>query len=76
MQTWQNFLLNIPQRLQPSEGIERIHDNVWLIDLEIGLRSLSTLIEQSALRNIHIRLLFLEESPDWRVFPPIAKKTE
>ena len=73
--SWQNFLLNIPQTLRHSKKIEAIHDNVWLINLESELPVLSTLIQLCSARSIHIRLLFLAEFPDWIKYPPAATET-
>ena len=73
-ETWHNFVLNIPQKLRQSKNIEAIHDNVWLINLENELPALSALIQKTAERKIHIRLLFLAEAPDWIKYPPAAEE--
>jgi hypothetical protein len=71
--SWENFLANKPRIFQQPKGIETIHENVWQIDLEIGLPVLSELIRWCQAYNTRARVLFLEESPAWLKLPPDAK---
>jgi hypothetical protein len=67
---WQEFLTNIQYQLKPVEGIQRIHDNVWLIPLANGMPFLTKLFEWATSMGIPLRILFLESEPAWIKYPP------
>jgi hypothetical protein len=71
--SWKNFLTNLQQNIPPAGKTERIAENVWLIHLESELPVLSTLIDTLRSYTIPIRLLFLEDAPDWIKYPPDAE---
>jgi len=73
-QTWNSFLESLPQIETPIPGVERPTENLWQIDLQNGLLGLSKIIAESANHQIPIRLLFLDDAPDWILFPPPAEK--
>jgi len=70
---WQDFLGNVQRISFPPAGMQKIHENVWLIPLSNGLPFVTKLIDWGASFGVSIRILFLEEAPDWIKYPPDAE---
>jgi hypothetical protein len=73
---WTDFLGNVKMYSTPPEGTQKIHENVWLIPLSSGLPFLSQLIDWGGSSGVSIRILFLEEAPNWIKYPPDAKPAD
>jgi hypothetical protein len=71
---WGNFMDNVPNKGPLSQGNELIHNNVWLIPLSTGLPFLGKLTGLATVWKIPLRVLFLEEKPDWILYPPDSAK--
>jgi hypothetical protein len=71
---WSDFLVNIQNVPRRPEGIETIHDNIWLLQLSNGLPFLAELIRWGGAYQIAIRILFLAEVPNWLQYPSPAEK--
>jgi hypothetical protein len=72
---WSKFLSDIQKNIQPCAEIQKIHENVWLIPLGIGIPFLGQLIEWAGSYQIPLRILFLDAEPDWIKYPPDSPKT-
>jgi hypothetical protein len=66
---WQFFVANTQKLDPPPAGTQKIHENIWLIPLSIGLPFLTELIECSRGQSVTLRILFLAESPEWITYP-------
>src|SRR4051812_22598280 len=66
------FLANVETHLKPTAGIERFHENVWQIPLDSGMQFLTGLFHWAEAGKIQMRVLFVEEPPEWIGVPPIA----
>lgn len=66
---WGEFLFNIRSHARPSLGIQKIHENVWLIPLEDELMFLNGLIQYADGSRIPLRILFLDAEPEWIKHP-------
>ena len=73
---WQEFLANIQNHIPPSVKVLRIHENVWQIPLNTEMRTLTQLFDWSHNAGIRLRILFLDEEPDWIEYPPVEKPKE
>ena len=73
---WKQFLGNTLQGLLRNGNIERIHENVWLMQLETELLPLLEILQWCKEASMPVRVLFLEESPVWLKFPPDAKPND
>src|SRR5260221_6106149 len=71
---WLDFLASLNRTSPPIEGSMHFHDNVWLLPLENGLSFLCKMIEWAGQFSVSIRILFLDELPDWTKYPPAAKE--
>ncbi len=72
--TWQSFLTNVRNIQAPHEKTTTIHDNVWLIPLSTEMTFLTTLFGLANDWNIPLRILFLNDEPDWIRYPKPASK--
>jgi len=72
---WQGFLGNAKNIPKPPEGMQKIHDNVWLMPLATGLPFLGQLIQWADSYRVAIRILFVDEAPNWLQYPPPADHT-
>ncbi len=73
--TWRSFLASIQKNVKQIEGIDCFHENVWQIPLDNGLPFLVELLRWAGGIGIQIRVLFLEEAPDWIKYPPDVQGT-
>jgi hypothetical protein len=73
--SWRLFVDNIRRIEAPPAGMQTIHENIWLIPLANGLPFLADLIRWSTDCHMTLRILFLEEVPNWLIYPPDAEKT-
>jgi hypothetical protein len=58
-----------------SRKTERITENIWLIPIDSELLVLAALVQALKDFDVPMRVLFLEEAPDWIKYPPDAKST-
>jgi hypothetical protein len=72
---WQFFVRKARELESPLEGMQKIHENVWLLPLATGLPFLTKLIEWAGSYEVSIRILFLAEAPNWIKYPPDTKPT-
>jgi hypothetical protein len=72
---WQFFVGKVRELESLTEGMQKIHENVWLIPLATGLPFLTKLIEWAGSFGVSIRILFLAEAPIWIKYPPDTKST-
>ncbi len=66
---WAEFLHDTRSHARPSEGIQKFHENVWLISLEDELMFLTGLIQSADGSRITLRILFLDAEPEWIKHP-------
>ena len=76
MKAWQEFLLNVRSFEMPEQKIQKIHDNIWLIPLETDLLFFAKLSEFAAVKEVPLRILFLQEAPQWLRFPSTESKAD
>jgi len=72
---WQEFAASVEHNAQSSADTKTIHDNVWLIPLATNMRFLGQLLEWGRMSGIVLRILFVDEEPDWVVYPKPAEET-
>ena len=73
---WQEFLTTLQNNARTIGETITIHDNVWLIPLDTGMRFLSALVASVGNNDkVLLRILFLDEEPDWIQYPPDAKSS-
>jgi hypothetical protein len=70
---WLDFLGNVQRTADSPSGTQKIHENVWLLPLATGLPFLGKLVDWSGSFEVSIRILFLEEVPNWIEYPPTKK---
>ncbi|HZL79341.1 MAG TPA: hypothetical protein VFC17_10860 [Candidatus Limnocylindrales bacterium] len=71
LEKWKDFLGCVPQFARPNKETKMIHENVWLIPLDSGMRFLAQLFDLANGKNIPLRILFLDEEPDWLQYPKL-----
>src|ERR1700733_2741311 len=71
-QTLDDILGNAKKRAMPSQAIQSLEQNVWLIPLHTDILFLSHLLAEASNANIPLHILFLHERPDWIKQPPAA----
>ena len=71
LEKWKDFLGCVPQFARPNKETKMIHENVWLIPLASGMRFLAQLFDLANGKNIPLRILFLDEEPDWLQYPKL-----
>jgi hypothetical protein len=72
---WKEFLGNYRSHIRPTEDIQMIHENVWLIPLDTGMPFVGRLLDWTNMAGIPLRILFLDEEPDWIQYPkPVETK--
>jgi hypothetical protein len=74
--TWSAFLNKAPNSSSPAKGIEVIHNNIWQLNLETGMRTLCEIYILADNLGIPMRVLFLEEAPAWLKYPEHAPKPD
>lgn len=62
---WRPFLDNVGPRLERIAGIERLAENVWLLDLTVSMEALGLLIYQAHTLEIDYRTIPFAEAPRW-----------
>jgi hypothetical protein len=75
-QNWQDFLATLNRYGWPLEHTKRIHDNTWLIPLDREMHFLGRLLDNGRSGKTLLRILFLDEEPDWIEYPPPTKHQE
>jgi hypothetical protein len=73
---WQEFLGTATLPFPTTEHSARIHENIWLIPLHSEMPFLSALFLRAHEKGIPLRVLFLDEPPDWIKYPPDAQKSD
>jgi hypothetical protein len=66
---WKEFLHNLRQRGPQPKETQTIHENVWLIPLQTELPYLMNLFDHAKDYSIRLRILFLDDAPDWIMYP-------
>jgi len=66
---WDDFLSSVLPKLPTNGKTQKIHDNIWLIPLDTEMRFLCVLFEWANNFQIPLRILFLDEPPDWIKYP-------
>ena len=63
--SWSPFLSNVHEKTQQIEGIARLGENVWLLDLTTSVEALGVLIYQSHILEIRYAIIPFDEKPQW-----------
>jgi hypothetical protein len=69
--TMKDFLLTLQKQVQPVSTIQKIGESSWQIPADTGLPFLADLLRWKGV-GVSLRILFLEEEPEWIVYPPSA----
>ncbi len=64
-QNWQAFIGYVSNKLQPLAGVERLSENVWLVNMRIDPLPLGLLVAGAHEHGIECRLLSLDDEPQW-----------
>jgi hypothetical protein len=70
---WQRFSNSLSEAEKTYAPKEKLHDNVWLIDLRTSLPLLGDIIARAKAEGIAMRLIFCNEEPVWIAWPEIRK---
>ena len=62
---WSTFLNGAHDKLRTAEGVVRLAENVWLLDLTISATSFGSLIYQADLCRVEYGILPFVEAPQW-----------
>ena len=71
---WADFLGSEERSLVKSEGVTKIHDNIWLIPLETRMNFLLHIMKSTTDWRIPLRILFLNAEPNWLQYPVNSDK--
>lgn len=63
--SWQQFLKTSKEISAQAKTIQQLHCNIWQCDLKTELIALCKIILAADTLGVPMRVLFLEESPDW-----------
>jgi hypothetical protein len=71
-QAWQTFLAGIdrqtsqtPDPIGKQQGVERLAENVWLVNFQQNPEALARVIETSAKMKFAYKILQLDAAPQW-----------
>jgi hypothetical protein len=62
---WRGLLLDLESRSKGLEGLDRLAENVWLLDASSALSFLGALIHGAEDIPTNYRALFLDAAPNW-----------
>ena len=62
---WAEFLRDTNARVKPVEGVLRLSENVWLLNLTISAGELGWLIALAEQRGLSYSILPFERAPEW-----------
>jgi hypothetical protein len=74
IEKWNNFLGILEYNEMPPANTLRIHNNIWVLPIDTGLPFLGSLLKYAAEAEIPLRVVFLEDIPDWIKNPFNMKK--
>jgi hypothetical protein len=76
--TWENFLARVdrltshkPDLIDKQKGVERLGENVWLVNFLQNPAALARLVEAAVRMPLHYKILQLDAAPQWL---PVAAK--
>jgi hypothetical protein len=67
---WENFLTAVATKLQTARNIERLAENIWLVNFQISPSALGWLISLAEQRGVDYRILQLDAAPQWLPVDP------
>ena len=63
---WEGFIRKVEPKLAKCEGVERLAENIWLLDLQKSVASLAWLVTGAEDRGtVAYRILPFEHAPEW-----------
>jgi hypothetical protein len=62
---WENFLTIVATKLKDARNIERLGENVWLVNFLISPSALAWLIALAEQRGVDYKILQLDAAPQW-----------
>ena len=69
---WENFLARVgrltshkPDLLDKQKGVERLGENVWLVNFLQNPAALARLVEAAVRMSLHYKILQLDAAPQW-----------
>ena len=62
---WRAFSETAEMKLSQRQGVTRLAENVWLLDLQQDVVSLGWLVTEAERRAIDCGLLSFEHAPEW-----------
>lgn len=63
--TWRRLADERDKKAAQSKGIQKIHEAVWLIDVQTGLHFLSWCIVSAAANGVKCQVAFTDETLNW-----------
>jgi hypothetical protein len=67
---WENFLTVVATKLKDARNIERLSENVWLVNFLISPSALAWLIALADQRGVDYKILQLDAAPQWLPVDP------
>jgi hypothetical protein len=68
--SWNKFVSSLEGTQLTSKNALQLHQNLWQINLRTDMIALAKLVLRAEEAGIRLRVLFLEETPDWTEYPP------
>jgi len=62
---WKAFCAHLEVKIKPNQGVERLAENVWLLDLTVSMAPLGYLIAGAENLGISYRTLPFDAAPQW-----------
>lgn len=64
-QDWGDFLASVDAKLKKEKGVQRLAENIWLLDVTQSVASLGWLISYAEARGIAYGILPFDDAPRW-----------
>lgn len=62
---WRAFIDDVDSSLSKLEGIERLAENIWLVDLTVSARPFGVLASAAERLRVDYRILPFDAAPQW-----------
>jgi len=63
--TWDLFVVNAQRGTKPGPGVQRLGENVWLLNVQASARALGYLVHYAEEQKISYGILPFHDAPKW-----------